>query len=370
MKILFVGDYSNLHACLAAELRTRGHEVTVVSDGGRYMDTAHDVLLDRSPGLAGAVRYLYDVQRVWRSLRGYDVVQLINPHFAALRPRRMTPLLHRLRDNNRSLFLTLAGDDHFFVKACAEGSLFRFSEYRVGGETTEFVRTSPVSESGWLLPEVARYNALVCDMVDGAMSVLPEYDMAARPVMGDKVVFTNIPVDLARLPFKPLEWDGRTPLRIMTGIRGGMETRKGTARLAEAAERLARRWPDRFAATRVQDVSLAEYMRCLANSHVVLDQMYSYSPATNALQTMALGRIAGSGGQPEFYDAIGWRDDRPVLVLEPDTDVAGALERLAADPGNLRRRSVLGRRLVEQNNDVRTVASRFERHWAETLEKK
>lgn len=39
MKILFVGDYSGVHANLAAELRRRGHKVTVVSDGGLHMQT-------------------------------------------------------------------------------------------------------------------------------------------------------------------------------------------------------------------------------------------------------------------------------------------------------------------------------------------
>ena len=58
MKILFVGDYSGYHASLAAELRRRGHDVTVVSDGNKYMDTARDVSLDRKPGFIGSLKYL------------------------------------------------------------------------------------------------------------------------------------------------------------------------------------------------------------------------------------------------------------------------------------------------------------------------
>ena len=48
MRILFFGDYSNLHACIAGELRRRGHHITVISDGGRYMDTDKDILLERA----------------------------------------------------------------------------------------------------------------------------------------------------------------------------------------------------------------------------------------------------------------------------------------------------------------------------------
>lgn len=47
MKILFVGDYSNLHACMAAELRRRGHEVDVMSDRCTYLGTHADFFIER-----------------------------------------------------------------------------------------------------------------------------------------------------------------------------------------------------------------------------------------------------------------------------------------------------------------------------------
>lgn len=56
-----LGDYSNLHACLAKELRKRGHEVTVVSDKGTYMQTDADIELRRKPGILGSFSYLYQI---------------------------------------------------------------------------------------------------------------------------------------------------------------------------------------------------------------------------------------------------------------------------------------------------------------------
>ncbi len=61
MKILMLGDFSNLHACLAKELKKRGHDVTLVSDKGIYMKTDADVELMRKPGIWGSVRYLYRI---------------------------------------------------------------------------------------------------------------------------------------------------------------------------------------------------------------------------------------------------------------------------------------------------------------------
>ena len=57
MKILFAGDASNMHNCLAQQLRKMGHEATVASDGSRWMDTHRDIDLKRRPGKIGALRY-------------------------------------------------------------------------------------------------------------------------------------------------------------------------------------------------------------------------------------------------------------------------------------------------------------------------
>ena len=127
MKILMLGDYSNLHACLAKELRRRGHEVTVVSDRGVYMQTQADMELRRKPGLLGTLRYAYRIMASLPKWTGYDVVQLINPGFLALKPEKLRMIYDILRKNNRSVFLTLCSDDYFFVKDCVDSDLCRFS---------------------------------------------------------------------------------------------------------------------------------------------------------------------------------------------------------------------------------------------------
>ena len=47
MKILLLGDYSNVHATLAAGLRALGHEVTLASDGDGWKGYARDIDLKR-----------------------------------------------------------------------------------------------------------------------------------------------------------------------------------------------------------------------------------------------------------------------------------------------------------------------------------
>ena len=47
MKILLVGEYSNVHWSLAEGLRQLGHHVTVVSDGDHWKGYQADILIKR-----------------------------------------------------------------------------------------------------------------------------------------------------------------------------------------------------------------------------------------------------------------------------------------------------------------------------------
>ena len=106
MKILLVGEYSNVHWTLAEGLRALGHEVTVVSDGDRWKDYPRDISIVRhGRSFISGVKYLMRLAQVWPRLRGYDVVQLINPVFLDLKAERIMPFYRRLRRNNDMVFM-------------------------------------------------------------------------------------------------------------------------------------------------------------------------------------------------------------------------------------------------------------------------
>lgn len=363
MKILFLGDYSNLHACLAKELNRRGHTAHIISDRGTYMNTHADMTLRREPGFVGSWKYLFKCMETLPELKGYDVIQLINPNFLALNPGKIKYFFDKLRMNNGPAFLTLAGNDQRFVKECNDARMFRFSEFKVGDKPTQFLEESPEEMYGWLSIANRRWCDHLTEHIAGAMSVLPEYDMAWRPVLGDKVTFTNIPVELDNLPYSPLEIDGR--VKIFIGMSSGREIQKGTADLLAIARQLEREMPEKIVVESVRNLPLDEYLRRMKGSHIVLDQLYSYSPATNALQAMALGRVAGSGAEPEYYRFLGLdAAEGPVFQLSPlTTDLKERLAALATDIPRMQRMSREGRRLVERHNDVKLVAGRFLDAW-------
>lgn len=121
-------------------------------------------------------------------------------------------------------------------------------------------------------------------------------------------------------------------------------------------------------ATLVCDVSYKKYLEYLSEAHVVVDQLYALSPATNALDTMAMGRVVASGASSLYYSFIGEKDfashhdSGPIIGLDPrlsDDELAEMLLNACADSLRLKQRSAAGRALVEKHNDVKVVADRF-----------
>ncbi len=366
MKILFVGDYSGFHATLARELRRLGHQCTVVGDGSRCMDTERDIDLSRRPGLFGSFGYLGRVFALWPKLRDYDVVQLINPNFLHLRTGKIRYFFRELRANNPLIGLSLAGSDPVSVKACVEDDLFRYSEFKVGDERTEYVRSTPGIIYKWINGQMGDHCRFIYENVDCAVSALYEYHAASARYLGDTpLTYGGIPVDTDAIRYREFRPAADGKLNLMVGIKSEMELFKGTDRLLAAAREVERRHPERCRVTVARDLPFSRYMMQLEDADVVLDQLYSYTPATNALQAMAMGKIAVSGGEPEFYDFIGEKELRPVVNVVPDDEaIIRTLEELVLSrPEELRARSRMGREFVERHNAARIVAARFLTAW-------
>lgn len=363
MKILFVGDYSGFHASIAAELRRRGHVCTVVSDGSTYMETDRDITLHRKDGFMGSVRYLYDVCRVMEKLKGYDVVQLINAHFLYLKPGKLSYFLRGLKRDNGMVCLSHCSTDHYYAKAMLKGDVLDYSEYGFNGKPTEFTLNCSDTIDGWLLPVCKVWADQVYEAVDGAVSALYEYHKVWEPFFPD-MKYVGIGVDTERLQYRPIPDEG--PLRVLIAIKPNTAYNKGIHLLHKELKKVAERHPDKIELLVAEKLALDDYLRIADSCHVVADQIYSYTPATNALQSMALGKVVISGGEEDYYKFIGEDRLRPIINLDPrNENFAEVLEPILLDRKDLQRRSIEGRQLVEKHNDVKVVVDRLLAAWAE-----
>jgi hypothetical protein len=145
MKILLIGEYSNVHWTLAEGLRALGHTVCVVSNGDFWKDYRRDFSLVREYTKFGGIKYLLKLYTLLPRLRGYDVVQLINPMFLELKAERIAPIYSYLKKHNKKVFLGAFGMDAYWVEACTS-TPFRF-RYSFSTEITVSTESSTVNRT-------------------------------------------------------------------------------------------------------------------------------------------------------------------------------------------------------------------------------
>lgn len=360
MKILLLGDYSGCHANLAAGLRKLGHSVTLVSDACGFMDITPDVLLERKPGTLGSVRYLLKVIKEMRHWKGYDVVQFINPQFLLLRPEKLKRIFKWLLKHNKSFFVTQCSYDSLMVNSMLNTDLFRYSEAKVGEKPTDFYIQNPIYFDGWLLPVNLDYHKLFFSSCDGLMSINPEYSIGIPSQYANKLFPVGIPIDLSKHTYKPLEIADK--VKVLLGYKTIMKKQKGVDEMQRSLRELAAEMPDKMELIEVHDLPFDQYLEKLKEAHIVVDQLYAYSPATNALNAMAMGKVAASGCEPEYAEWIG-EENPPVIPLRPTDDVKEVLRGYILDPQRLCSMGEASRRLVEKHNEMTVVAQKFVDAW-------
>lgn len=367
MKILLMGDASNYHSTLARGLQRAGHDVTVASNGGRWMRTYHDIDISRRKGRIGGALLWLKLNTVLRSrLKGYDVVQIHNPVFLELKPGRVKEVFDRLRRDNGAVMLTMLGTDTQYVEACFDADMpLRYNEFRVGDEPTDYGRSAACSKDLWLNAPLSDHCRYVYDNVDGVVSALYEYHLSCmRVVEPDRLTYAGIPIDTKSVEYTPIAED-LSNVEFLVACHKGRESIKGIDRIGRVIDAVVARNAGRSTVSRVSNLPYDEFCRVMQRANIVADQLYSYTPATTALLAMAQGKVVISGAEPEFYDFIGEDRLRPIINPDPmDMDRLDAdLQGLIDAPSRLAELSRQGRAFVEKHNDADVVARRFIDFW-------
>lgn len=362
LKILLLGEYSNVHWTLAEGLRELGHEVTVASDGDAWKNYPRDIDLQRlSLGRWDTISYLFRLKRIMPKLRDFDIVQLINPIFLDLRVERILPYYEQLKRQNRSIFLGAFGMDHYWVKAALDCKTFRYSDFNMGSEE----RHSPSNDAlidEWLYGKKGELNRYIAQDCAGIVSGLYEYEMSYRPYFPDKLRFIPFPVRC--MQEKPRETDRKGKIRFFIGIQKGRSEYKGTDIMLRALERLQRDYPDKVLIHKAESVPFETYQHLIEDSDVLLDQLYSYTPAMNGLLAMSKGLVLVGGGEEESYELLGENELRPIVnVLPNEESVYSGLEQLVLHPERIPLLQQQSIDYIRKYHDYRTVAREYVEFW-------
>lgn len=358
MKILFVGDASAAHYNLAEGLRRLGHETLVIGHGGGWRNHPCDVSVVRNfNSRLGAVIYILRWLLLLPRFRGYDVVQFVGPQFIDLKAERRYFFYNYLRRHNRKVILTALGDDYFWAMVNDRYMPFRYGDFNIGDQRRTNSDALRVLEE-WQAPEAERINRRMADDADAIMPVLYEYWLCYDMFYHDKTHFIPLPVIMPDA--EPEMYDMSRKIRLFIGIQKDRSEYKGTDIMLRAVRDIADRYSEKVELTVVENVPYQEYLTMLGQQDVILDQLYSYTPAMNALIAMARGVIVVGGGEPENYDILGETELRPIVNVQPTYESCyHELEQLVLHPEripDLQRQSV---EYVRRHHDYVKVAREY-----------
>lgn len=359
MKILLLGEYSNVHWTLAQGLRQLGHEAVVVSNGDGWKNYDRDISLSRNgtSGLSGIGYYIKALCTI-SHLKGFDVVQLINPVFLQLKAERIMPFYKMLRNNNRTMFMGAFGMDKYWIKAGMDCKTFRYSDFNIGTDIRHSDENS-IFYNDWVCGTKGKLNDLIAQNCDGIISGLYEYDASYRPYFPDKLRFIPFPINTEKYIPRIRKADNGV-VKFFIGIQKHRNQYKGTDIMLRALQRVNADFPESCEIKIAESVPFPEYVKMMDDSHVILDQLYSYTPAMNALQAMAQGLIAVSGGEPESYEILGENKLRPIINVQPtEESVYQELVKLIREPSLIEKLSHQSIEYIRRHHNHVRVAQRY-----------
>lgn len=364
MKILLIGEYSNVHWTLAEGLRSLGHTVCVISNGDFWKNYKRDISLTRKYNRLSGIKYLIKTYLLLPQLRNYDIVQFINPMFLELKAERILPIYRYLRRHNKKIFLGAFGMDAYWVEcATAIPPIFRYSDFNIGNRK---ILNSYTCEqiADWRDTPKAALNRMIANECNGIIAGMYEYHTAYKQKHNDKLTYIPFPIEPEEQIQEP--YTPNRKVRFFIGIQRSRSQYKGTDIMLRALERLHADHPEECEILKAENVPFAQYKKMVDNCDVLLDQLYGYSPGMNALLALAKGKIVVGGAEEECYEILGENKLRPMVNVIPDEqDVYNKLEWILKNKEQISKMQQESIEYIKRHHTPLHVAQKYLKFWEE-----
>lgn len=374
-----MGEYSGVHNKLAEALREDGHEVLLISDGDNYKSFDSDyfiiynqpksnikplkyglkiynIFLNLS-GLKGTVQIIKHINYL-NNLKGYDVVQLINPIFLSGYGALVNYIVFKLlKKNNKKIFLSALGDDYYWVKFCLEKkpkysmfdrlnvknlNQYLYSLYYIYGLLNPYVNKYIVKNVNAILPGLYDYYLPYKEFPNCTEIV---------PIIINTPDITNTPIDI------------KYPIRIFHGWQEGKELRKGNDIFDKAIVKIVNKYKSKVKYEIVSGLPYSEYIKKFDNSHIFIDQCYSQDMGVNALLGMQAGKVVFSG----FEDAVKkyFRLDYQPLVnaLPDEKQIYDNIARIIENPSLILQYSSNAKKFITEFHNPKHILQKYYEIW-------
>ena len=377
MKILLLGEYSNLHNSLKQALINMGHEVLLVGNGDGFKKYETDILIKSH--LADYLLFnliarlfmrifrinIFEIEiyirakKIVNKLRGFDVVQLINENSFKTSPLFEIKLLKQIFKNNNNFFLLSCGVDSVSVKH-AISRKFKYSILTPLFEDANLEKKyEPI-----LKYDKENYLALgkfVRENIKGIISSDLDYHI---PYLNKKKYLGMIPNPINTQKIKYYGINKSKKISILHAINSNNKIKKGNKFFEEALGIIGKKFKDKISIITTYDLPYLEHIENLKKCDILLDMVYAYDQGYNALEAMAMGKIVFTGAEEEWLKLYNIKEDTVVINAVPNSmRIVEKLVWLIENPKMLKRISVNARKFIEKNHDFEKIATKYIKTW-------
>ena len=377
MKILLIGEYSNLHNSLKQGLVKNGHNVVLLGNGDGFKNYDADILIkssffekkllkiiakivDRFTGISLNeielfIRSLFKI----KTLKEFDVVQLINERAFKTSPRMEKILLKQLVQNNKKIFLLACGVDNNSLKYAIEKK-FRYSiltpYFENSSQKKEYKQTLK-----YLSPGYSRLSKYVRNIVSGIISSDLDYHI---PYSGTEKYLGMIPnpinIDKLKKPY-PVK---RNKIHILHAINSKNKIKKGNEIFEKSLSIVEKKYSDKIKVVRTIDNPYSSHIKNVEDCDILLDQVYAYDQGYNALEAMALGKVVFTGAEVEWAKYYNIKEDMVAINALPDVSkIVDKLSWLIENPIHLENISKNARKFIEEHHNYKNIALKYVANW-------
>lgn len=367
MRILLIGEFSNVHATLAETIRRAGHEVLLVSDGDDWKGYRRDVSIQRKyKGKWGTMHLLAQWALQLPKLKGFDIVHFINPKFTDMNPSVDKWIFRWLARHNGHVSVGLYGDDYIVLRQLDNGFL-HYSELQAFGKRIN-VEAQKQRIHAWT-HDCKDLCQEIIGRAETLIACLYEYHYLYRS-MKDKDIDSRL--HYIGLPIRPQHQSPEPvgdKVKVLFAIQTKRISTKGYDVMLPLFQRLAANHPDKIELIVTENVPFHQYKAILGSCDVLVDQFYSYTPAMNALEAMSRGIVVISGGEEDYYRFIGENKLRPIINLRPlqDEENYRILEETLLNRGRLYEMKQESIDFINKYHDAENIANEYLNLWKSLL---
>ena len=377
MKILLIGEYSNLHNSLKKGLLNLGHEVILLGSGDGFKKYDVDILIKSTifenkylkiiakiidkvfKFSLNELEIYFKSKKIIKKLADFDIVQLINERPFNTSANLEISLLKHVFKNNKKVFLLACGVDHKSI-SYANDKKFKYSILTPYFENN-YLKKEYRHILKYLDSDHSKLSNYIEQNIQGIISSDLDYHI---PYVNSKKYLGMIPNPI---DIDTLNEDGKSfnqKIVILHAINSKNKLKKGNKFFKKSLSIIEGKYSNKVEITRTTDQAYSDHIKNVRNCDILLDQVYAYDQGYNALEAMAMGKVVLTGAEKEWREHYNIVEDYVVINAMPDVSyLVEKLSWLIENPEKIKMISKNAREFILKYHDYNVITKKYLKAW-------